>query len=235
MPSLKWIGKKAIKNHHNEVKYHVVECKETIGDPDSGNMVVKGDNLLALKALLPYYSGRVKLIYIDPPYNTGNEDWIYNDNVNSPIINKWFEENIPINKDDLSRHDKWLCMIYPRLKLLQKFLRDDGFICVQIDDSESAHLKILLDSIFGGTNHEITYYIQVRYPGKTLKEDMKYNKLIEQVYVYKMSNKSKINRQKKEKNYDKYIYYFEELKEPIDIIQIGGKKVEIFDKKSYIR
>ena len=232
MPSLKWIGKRDIKNHHNEVKYNIIECKDTVGD-SSNNMIVKGDNLVALKALLPYYGGKIKMIYIDPPYNTGNEDWEYNDNVNSPIINKWFNEKTPINKEDLSRHDKWLCMIYPRLKLLEQFLCEDGFICVHIDDSESAHLKILLDSIFGSSNHEITYYIQVRYPNKTLKEDMEYNKLIEQVHVYRKSPKSKINRQKKIKTLDKYIYYFEENQEPLDSIVLGGKKVDIFKKGSY--
>lgn len=233
MPSLNWIGKKDIKSHHNYVEYRVIDCKENIGIPNYGNLIVKGDNLLALKALLPYYGGKVKLIYIDPPYNTGNEDWQYNDNVNSKIINKWFEYKTPINKEDLSRHDKWLCMIYPRLKLLQQFLDNDGYIAVQIDDSETAHFKILLDNIFGSSNHEITYYIQVRYPNKTLKEDMVYNKLIEQVHVYRVSNKSKMNRQKKLKTQDKYIYYFEENKEPLDTIELGGKRIDIFEKGSY--
>jgi adenine-specific DNA-methyltransferase len=233
MPTLKWIGKKEIKNHHNNIEYRVLDCKESVGDENSGNLIVKGDNLLALKSLLPYYAGQVKMIYIDPPYNTGNEDWQYNDNVNSEIINRWFEDKTPINKEDLTRHDKWLCMMYPRLKLLEQFLSEDGYICVHIDDSESANLKLLLDSIFGQANHELTYYIQVRYPNKTLKEDMVYNKLIEQVHVYRASRKSQPNRKKILKNIDKYIFYFDELKEPIDSIELGGKRIDIFEKGSY--
>lgn len=233
MPTLNWIGKEQIINHHNEVEYNIIECVENVGEKDSGNLLVRGDNLLALKSLLPYYSGEVKMIYIDPPYNTGNEDWKYNDNVNSKIINKWFKDKTPIEKDDLSRHDKWLCMMYPRLKLLQKFLNKDGYICAQIDDSEAANFKLLLDEIFGYAKHEITYYIQVRYPNKTLKEDMVYNKLIEQVHVYRVNNESKINRHQKEKTDEKYIFYIDEEAEPIDAIVLGGKKVEIFKKGAY--
>ncbi len=233
MPTLNWIGKEQIINHHNEVEYNIIECIENIGEENSGNLLVKGDNLLALKSLLPYYAGEVKMIYIDPPYNTGNEDWKYNDNVNSNIINKWFKDKTPIDKDDLSRHDKWLCMMYPRLKLLQKFLDKDGFICAQIDDSESANFKLLLDEIFGSVNHEITYYIQVRYPNKTLKEDMVYNKLIEQVHVYRVSNESKLNRKQKQKTHEKYIFYVDENAEPIDTIILAGKKVDIFKKGDY--
>ena len=130
MPSLKWIGKKEIKNHHNNIEYRVLDCKENIGDFDSGNLVVKGDNLLTLKALLPYYAGQVKMIYIDPPYNTGNTTWVYNDSVDSPIIKKWL--NNIVDSSDLSRTDKWLCMMYPRLKLLEQFLSEDGFIFYQL-------------------------------------------------------------------------------------------------------
>lgn len=85
MPTLNWIGKDAVINHHKEVPFRLLRCRAdlSVGDPDSGNLLVQGDNLEALKALLPYYSGQVKCIYIDPPYNTGNEGWIYNDNVNT--------------------------------------------------------------------------------------------------------------------------------------------------------
>ena len=96
------------------------------GDPAAGNLLVQGDNLLALKALLPYYAGQVKCIYIDPPYNTGNEAWVYNDNVNAPEIRKWLGEVVGREAEDLSRHDKWLCMMYPRLMLLKEFLRRTG-------------------------------------------------------------------------------------------------------------
>jgi adenine-specific DNA-methyltransferase len=128
MPTLDWIGKKAVVNHHREVPYRLIHCdkKLSVGDPDAGNLLVQGDNLEALKALLPYYAGKVKCIYIDPPFNTGSEDWIYNDNVNSPEIQAWLGTLVRKEGDDLSRHDKWLCMMYPRLILLREFLTDDG-------------------------------------------------------------------------------------------------------------
>ena len=113
------------------------------------NMIIHGDNLAALKALLPQYEGKVKCIYIDPPYNTGNEGWVYNDNVNDPQIKKWLGEVVGKEGEDFSRHDKWLCMMYPRLRLLQKLLADDGAIFISIDDNEEKYLHIILDEIFG--------------------------------------------------------------------------------------
>lgn len=150
MPSLNWIGKKDIKNHHNNIEYRVLDCKESFGDPENGNLIVKGDNLLGLKALLPYYAGKIKMIYIDPPYNTGNTSWVYNDSVDSPTIKKWLEKTVDIN--DLSRSDKWLCMLYPRMKLLEQFLSEDGVIFVSIDDAEVSRLRMLMDSVFGKNN-----------------------------------------------------------------------------------
>jgi DNA modification methylase len=123
-----------------------------VGDPGSGNLLVQGDNLLALKALLPYYAGRVKCIYIDPPYNTGNENWVYNDAVNSPEIRKWLGKVVGAEAEDLSRHDKWLCMMYPRLALLRDFMTDDGVILISLDDTELGHLRLILDELFGKAN-----------------------------------------------------------------------------------
>lgn len=153
MPTLNWIGKDKVVNHHNEVPYRVLEKQYTFGDtPDSGNMIIHGDNLEALKALLPKYEGRIKCIYIDPPYNTGEEKWVYNDNVNDPRIRKWLGQVVGKEAEDLSRHDKWLCMMYPRLVLLQRMLREDGVIFISIDDSEQANLRLICDEIFGRTN-----------------------------------------------------------------------------------
>jgi adenine specific DNA methylase Mod len=154
MPTLDWIGKKSVINHHREVPYRLLKCDKdkSFGDPESGNLLVQGDNLEALKALLPYYAGKVKCIYIDPPYNTGNEGWIYNDNVNSPEIKAWLGKVVGKEAEDLSRHDKWLCMMYPRLRLLREFLREDGSIWISIDDNEAHGLKLLCDEIFGRTN-----------------------------------------------------------------------------------
>jgi adenine-specific DNA-methyltransferase len=154
MPTLNWIGKEAVVNHHREVPYHLLRCDEklSVGEAGSGNLLVQGDNLLALKALLPYYAGQVKCIYIDPPYNTGDENWVYNDNVNSVDINKWLGSVVGKEAEDLSRHDKWLCMMYPRLALLREFLRSDGIIFISIDEHEVGHLRLMMDEIFGGTN-----------------------------------------------------------------------------------
>ena len=124
VPTLNWLGKDAVLNHHLDVPYRTLELKESFNceSGKSENKIIHGDNLEALKALLPEYEGRVKCIYIDPPYNTGNENWVYNDNVNSPKIKKWLGQVVGKESEDLTRHDKWLCMMYPRLKLLQKLL-----------------------------------------------------------------------------------------------------------------
>ncbi len=168
MPTLDWIGKKAVINHHNEVPFHLLrEVPElSVGEPGSGNLIVEGDNLTALKALLPYYAGQVKCIYIDPPYNTGNENWIYNDNVNSSEIRKWLGKVVGGEAEDLSRHDKWLCMMYPRLSLLKEMLREDGAIFVSIDDNEVNHLRDIMDEIFGKKNFITTVIWQKVYSPK---------------------------------------------------------------------
>lgn len=169
MPTLNWIGKDKVVSHHQDVPYRVLEHKygftadtgEQTDPTNSGNKIIHGDNLEALKSLLPEYEGKIKCIYIDPPYNTGNEGWTYNDNVNHPKIKKWLDETIKakeqdkvaaIGIDDLTRHDKWLCMMYPRLKLLHKLLDDNGAIFISIDDNEQANLKLMANEIFGETN-----------------------------------------------------------------------------------
>jgi len=153
MPTLNWIGKDAVVNHHKEVPFRLLKCNEklSVGE-DSGNLLVQGDNLEALKALLPYYAGQVKCIYIDPPYNTGNESWVYNDNVNSPEMREWLGKVVGGESEDLSRHDKWLCMMYPRLNLLRQFLSDDGVIFISIDDTEVNNLRLVMDEIFSSSN-----------------------------------------------------------------------------------
>ncbi len=157
MPTLNWIGKDKVVNHHLDVPFYTLEHKYGFRTEDetdtsethSGNMIIHGDNLVALKALLPEYEGRVNCIYIDPPYNTGEEKWVYNDNVNDPHIKKWLGEVVGKEGEDLSRHDKWLCMMYPRLALLQRLLHPQGAIFISIDDNEYTNLKAICDEIFG--------------------------------------------------------------------------------------
>jgi adenine-specific DNA-methyltransferase len=164
MPTLHWIGKDKVIHHHMDVPFKVLEHSYGFdngtqkaspvggGLEGAGNKIIHGDNLEALKALLPEYEGKVKCIYIDPPYNTGNESWVYNDNVNDPKIKKWLGQVVGKEAEDLTRHDKWLCMMYPRLKLLHKLLADDGAIFISIDDNEQANLKLVMDEIFGSGN-----------------------------------------------------------------------------------
>ena len=159
MPELTWVGKDKVIAHHLDVPYRVLERQYSFDedgshaeDNGSPNMIIHGDNLEALKALLPQYEGKVDCIYIDPPYNTGNEGWIYNDNVNDPRIQKWLGEVVGKEGDDLSRHDKWLCMMYPRLRLLAQLLAPSGVIFISIDDNEQANLKLICDEIFGSQN-----------------------------------------------------------------------------------
>ncbi|MCG9129831.1 site-specific DNA-methyltransferase [Candidatus Poribacteria bacterium] len=158
MPTLDFKGKQFIYAHHLTVpfrtlkidkeKSHTKEMPPSLDD----NLIIHGDNLHALKALLPKYAGKIKCIYIDPPYNTGNENWVYNDNVNSPMMQAWLEKNSPIDIEDLERHDKWLCMMWPRLHLLRELLAEDGVIFISIDDNEMYHLHLLMNEIFGEVN-----------------------------------------------------------------------------------
>ncbi len=172
MPTLEWIGKSKVINHHQEVPFRVLERKYSFDengqhgeDNGSENMIIRGDNLEALKALLPRYEGRVKCIYIDPPYNTGEEGWVYNDNVNDPRIREWLHKTVGKEGEDLTRHDKWLCMMYPRLKLLQKLLSDDGVIFINIGEDEHANLKLICDEIFGVRNYVTDFGRQMKSGG----------------------------------------------------------------------
>ena len=165
MPTLHWIGKDKVINHHMDVPFRVLEHSYTFNDElknthhsslishNSSGAIIHGDNLEALKSLLPEYEGKIKCIYIDPPYNTGNESWVYNDNVNDLKIKKWLGNVVGKEAEDLTRHDKWLCMMYPRLKLLHKLLSEDGAIFISIDDNEQANLKLICDEIFGNSQY----------------------------------------------------------------------------------
>lgn len=184
MPTLNWIGKEAVEKHHLEIPYRLLEYDDSLsfGDKESGNLLIQGDNLHALKALLPYYSGKVKCIYIDPPYNTGNENWQYNDNVNAPEIKQWLHKVVGPEGEDLSRHDKWLCMMYPRLQLLKKLMRDDGLIFISIDDNEMQNLRLILDEIFGKQNFLATIVWQKAFSPVNNRKGFSNNH--DYIYVY---------------------------------------------------
>lgn len=158
MPTLNWVGKDKVVNHHHDVPFRVLNKVSTFRAPDGSptnsteNRIIHGDNLEALKSLLPEFEGQVKCVYIDPPYNTGNEGWVYNDAVNDPKMKRWLGQVVGKEGEDLSRHDKWLCMMYPRLKLLHRLLAYDGIIFVSIDDNEAVYLGMLMSEIFGAEN-----------------------------------------------------------------------------------
>ena len=163
MPSLNWIGKEKIVNHDKDVPFRLMRKNKKYSLGESENLILEGDNLEALKALMPFYYGKIKCIYIDPPYNTGNEKWVYNDKVNSPKIKEWLGKVVGPEGEDLTRHDKWLCMMYPRLKLLQDLLSEDGVIFVSIDDTEHCYLKQILDEVFGSENFIANIVWQKKY------------------------------------------------------------------------
>ena len=213
MPILQWLDKDKDITAAERVPYRLLESVPDLsyGDENTENMLIQGDNLEALKALLPYYAGQVKCIYIDPPYNTQNAFEHYDDNL---------------------EHSKWLSMMYPRLELLRELLAEDGFLCCHIDDAEGHYLKIMLDEIFGRNNFLSTLYFQVRYANKTLKSDMDFHKQVEQVFVYRKSRLAKPNLTKVSSSFDKFLFKIVENSEGKEI-KLGGKKVIVFEKGEY--
>ena len=203
MPTLKFKGKQHIYAHHLTVLYRPLEPDETRScnpaDTDD-NLIIHGDNLHALKALLPRYANRIKCIYIDPPYNTGNENWIYNDNENSPLIRQWPTENAPVDNEDLKRHDKWLCTMWPRLHLLKELLADDGIIFISIDDNEVHHLRMLMDEILGKANFLADIIWQHRY-GRSNNAKLFSNQR-EHIIVYRKSDAVSHIRVKRDEKLD---------------------------------
>jgi adenine-specific DNA-methyltransferase len=204
MPTLNWIGKEKVINHHMDVPFKVLEHKYTFengtqteapslleraGGEASGNKIIHGDNLEALKSLLPEYEGKIKCIYIDPPYNTGNEGWVYNDSVNDPKIKKWLQQVVGKEGDDLSRHDKWLCMMYPRLKLLHKLLADNGSIFISLDEVETTHLRCMMNEIFGENNFVTQLTLLCNPKGRS--QDKYFSTNHEYITIYSKSKQAK--------------------------------------------
>jgi adenine-specific DNA-methyltransferase len=223
MPTLHWIGKEKVVNHHQDVPYRILEHQysffdkegerkgiETKAGGESGNKIIHGDNLEALKALLPEYEGKIKCIYIDPPYNTGNEGWVYNDNVNDPKMKKWLYSVVGREGEDLSRHDKWLCMMYPRLKLLHKLLADDGIIFISIDDNEQANLKLICDEIFGGVNYYTSIIWQKSYSPRMDVKDFSISH--DYIISYRKSSRSVIKKIQFEQNKEQFKFFDETKK-----------------------
>lgn len=182
MPVLQFKGRSAVESYHHAIPHHTLEFDADLSEPNGqvpgldGNLIVEGDNLLALKALLPTHAGRVKCIYIDPPYNTGNEGWVYNDNLTQPQFKEWIGQTVGKEGEDACRHDKWCCMMYPRLQLLKELLTDDGAIFVSIGDDELHNLRSIMDEVFDASNFVATLVWQ-----KAKKGD---SKLISKIHEY---------------------------------------------------
>jgi len=157
MPTLDFKGKQFVYSHHLSVPFRElqVDTDKSLNEKPSldDNLIIHGDNLHALKALLPLYAGKIKCVYIDPPYNTGKEGWCFNDNVRGPLIEEWLKKSAnPVDKEDLERHDKWCTMMWPRISLLHELLSDDGVIFVSLDDNEVANFTEMINEIFGNKN-----------------------------------------------------------------------------------
>jgi adenine-specific DNA-methyltransferase len=171
MPTLEFKGKQFVYSHHLSVPFRELKVDAAKSLPAEGqkpslddNLIIHGDNLEALKALLPTHAGKIDCIFIDPPYNTGNEGWCYNDNVRSPLMKEWLKKSAnPVDKEDLERHDKWLCMMWPRLNLLHELLSDDGIMFITIDDNEVHRLRLIMDEIFGEERFLANMIWQKRY------------------------------------------------------------------------
>lgn len=206
---LTWIGKG--EEPHLEPRILIEDTEKSYGDPNSENMLIHGDNLLALKALEQEYAGKVKCIYIDPPYNTGSAFEHYDDNL---------------------EHSIWLNLIKSRLNVLNKLLANDGFFCCHIDDSEGHYLQVLLDEVFGRSNYLTTFYMRVRYADKTLKSDMDFHKEIEHAHIYRRQYGANPVKNKKDIGLEKYIFQIDELAKGKDMT-FGGKKVTLFKKGEY--
>ena len=239
MPTLHWIGKEKVVSHHQDVPYKILNHKYSYTEKgkqkeetNSGNKIIKGDNLLALKALLPEYEGKVKCIYIDPPYNTGKENWVYNDNVNHPKIKKWLGEVVGKDGEDLTRHDKWLCMMYPRLKLLHKLLANDGVIFVSIDENEVHNLRLMLNDIFGPNN----FIEQIVWNKRVPKNDKGLGNINEYVLLYSKENlKSHRFTQLKEGLDSVFDLVSKHKRKKTDILEVKRDLQQLYKKNGYDR
>lgn len=173
------------------------------------NLIIKGNNLLALYSLKRRYAGKVKLIYIDPPYNTGSDSFGYNDSFN---------------------HASWYTFMRNRFEIAKKLLTHDGIICVQCSFHEFAYLKLLMDEIF--PKFLCTFNIQVRHPDRILTGDKEFNDIMEYTLIYSNSLDAKMPKRIEEKTLDDYVWKIEEFGEP-EITYFDDKKVEIYTPEKY--
>lgn len=213
---LTWIGKNNPEYDIANIEPRILEERTDLsyGDKNTENMIIHGDNLLALKALLPEYEGKVKCIYIDPPYNTGNAFEHYDDSV---------------------EHSTWLSLMKPRLELLRMLLSDDGVIFIQIDNSEQAYLKVLLDEVFQRNNFITSFILKVRHSERMLKGDKDIHDVAEYVHCYQKTNQFEISKRKQVVADDPYEDYQWEVKTigTGKILVLGNKECRVFKPGEY--
>ena len=224
MATLHFKGKSAVWNHHLSVPYRTLDPVAKMshkGKDEEENLIIEGDNLVALKALLPKYQGKIKCIYIDPPYNTGNEGWVYSDNVSNPIIKSWIGETVGKEGEDLTRHDKWLCMMTPRMRLLRELLDDDGVIFVSVDDNEMHYIRFLMDAIFGESNY-IGNFQWKKKSTSTNVEGAQVSSLTDYTFCYTKTEQGKIKPRVK----------YAETREHNKSDDIGNYRTTVIEKKN---
>ncbi|HET6975871.1 MAG TPA: site-specific DNA-methyltransferase [Pyrinomonadaceae bacterium] len=212
----------------------------------SDHIFIEGENLEVLRVLQKSYFGQIKMIYIDPPYNSGNDSFIYPDDYaerrqdydkrtgirdNEGYLNK-LDLFKPNSRESGHYHSVWLSMMYPRLYLARNLLKKDGAIFVSVDDNEAANLKLLMDEVFGPENYVTTIYIKVRYEGKTLVEDSDFQKLIEQVLVYTRSPLFKPKKPIVKYDLEKFCFTVKTTG-TAQVIELGNKRVEIFEAGTF--
>jgi len=236
MPTLQFKGKSFVQNHHLAVKYHQLVPKKELSLTDKvslhDNLIIQSDNLKALKALLPTYAGKIDCIYIDPPYNTGQESgkWTYNDNVNSPMIKEWLGK--VVDKDDLTRHDKWLCMMMPRLKLLRELLSESGAIFISIDENEEHNLRVLMDEIFGEDN----FIEKIAWNKRIPKNDKGIGNIHEYILLYVKSHELKHRFALSKDGLDEVYEFVTKLKKKKTPVPKAEEELKKFyEKKGYDR
>lgn len=195
--------------------FEEIKDKEIVSNPDEKfNFLLEGDNLHSLYLLEKTHKEKIDVIYIDPPYNTGSKDFIYNDKI--------------IDDEDGYKHSKWLSFMNKRLQMAQRLLSDTGVIFISIDDNEIAQLKLLCDTIFNEINRISIHHVQVRYAEKSLADGKSVKPVMEYVLVYaKDINKFKLNLPKEEYTDASFLYEIEELSSGV-IVKDGNVTMQVF-------
>ena len=242
-----WVGKREAIAEVGRLTTKTLrpDLDESVDFENSENVFITGDNLEVLKILQESYLGKIDMIYIDPPYNTG-KDFVYSDKFQKTdeelkeemeLLDEEGRQVIGLTKNEKTSaryHSDWLNMMYPRLRLARNLLKDSGVIFISIDDNEQANLKAICDEIFGEENLLSIHHIKVRYGEKNLNEKKDFQEILEYVYIYsKDSSKFKANRPREKYSFNKFNLSIKELKVADECFYHKGKKVEVFKNGSY--